>query len=546
MTDSVADSKEPVAGLSAASSCISITLSPSASLPSSSSSPPDSSWDQLPPFRPVYTHQSFEKECITGWRPFPEAEHQSQQIHRSWKGSGGDGNDEELHPSYQNCRHDQPTKEGRMDIRVILSPSCEDCRIEIQTEQYVPTNNDGKEPAPKRVKMVSFGGVEHIDNQDDTTQMHIADVVKKMALAVPPIVSVKVNGTSRNEWAPAKEDGKTEDGKAMPANNKNVRSLGAGGYLTQPVGQVLKTYHRKIKGGRRTDSSEIESKFVITMADGSDPQVARYHNAIQPLARWFIETADDVDVSDSSRGSWKVMYLFRHHDGSPPNSQTAPSTTLSLVGYITLLHVHSPFRKPRAGIIVRVCQALLLPPYHRAGHGSTMLHSLFGCADTQSLQTTGMDILEVNVEDPAPAFVALRDSVDYHRFLMGKLNLDYLNHGGVTNKDYFLPVSDNKLSSVAEALKITKRQAQIVHEMYKLAKIEEWKQSLANNDANMDVELIRQVETNYRLMVKKSLRTFRMEELGAFGGEKEKQKALLGQWFEETSSHYHRLLGHKS
>merc|ERR1712194_651158 len=111
----------------------------------------------------------------------------------------------------------------------------------------------------------------------------------------------------------------------------------------------------------------------------------------------------------------------------------------SLAGYITLLHVHSPFRKP-PGIIVRICQALILPPYHRAGHGSAMLHSLYACAESKNDATftssfSGIDILEINVEDPAPAFVALRDFTDYQRFLStvsatsdnksNKLNLNY-------------------------------------------------------------------------------------------------------------------------
>ena len=124
-----------------------------------------------------------------------------------------------------------------------------------------------------------------------------------------------------------------------------------------------------------------------------------------------------------------------------------------------------------------------------------MLHSLHAYAETYATTAAalpGMDILEVNVEDPAPAFVALRDSVDYQRFSSicgstpSKINdadSVCLREYDVTNKEYFLPVSDERLSSVARALKITKRQAQIVHEMYKLAQAEQWKeQTLLSKD----------------------------------------------------------------
>ena len=41
---------------------------------------------------------------------------------------------------------------------------------------------------------------------------------------------------------------------------------------------------------------------------------------------------------------------------------------------------------------------------------------------------------------------------------------------------------------------------------------------------------------------RKSLKSYRTEELGACEGGKEEQKALLAKWFEETYSHYRKLL----
>jgi len=176
-----------------------------------------------------------------------------------------------------------------------------------------------------------------------------------------------------------------------------------------------------------------------------------------------------------------------------------------------------------------------------------------------------MGSLEVNVEDPAPAFVAMRYSVDYQRFISttcapakknnsndaSNVNGSGLNleESQITSKEYFLPVSEEHLSFVVEALKVTKRQSQIILDVYKLAQVEEWKQKIlttAKHDTDAsNEELIRQIETYYRLMVKKSIRSHRMEELGACEGGKEGQKALLGKCFEETVRHYHRVLGSK-
>ena len=529
MTDTT--DKEPVAGLSAASSCIRISIQ----------SPPSSENMEALPFRPVYTHQCFENEFIDGWRPTLEAEKQSQQIHRSWTSSSdgecgdvGGGNNNEiadnLHKSYRYLHHprDRPNV-ARLDVHILLAPSCDTCRVEIQTETNANAV-DQNEPLPKKVKMVSFEGEEIIDNDQKNSQMDLKDVVEKISLATPPIASIWVNNIRRNELLPAAKGNGTIIKRNSSSTEKNENLV----CLTKAIGQPLKTYHRKDK------------EFVITLDDGADPEVAKYHNSVQPLARWFIETADDVDISDTSRGTWKVMYLFQYHE--PPSSTTSESArSLSLAGYITLLHVNSPFRKPRPGIIVRVCQALIFPPYHRAGHGSEMLKSLYDYADIQNdfgASSSGMEILQVNVEDPAPAFVALRDSVDYHRFLTlcneDKMKMNYLQEHDVTNKQFFDPISDENVLSISERLKITKRQTHIVHEIYKLHQIESWKQN-----ENNDHELIEQVETNYRLMVKKSIRTLRLEELGACPDGKEGQKVLLGQWFDETLLHYHRVLRSK-
>ena len=495
------EDKEPVAGLSAASSCIkfSLCLDEDEKLPSSSQ------------FLPVYTHQCFPDEFISGWQPMSSAQKSSQQVYQRWRyGSVGEVHAamREKHSSYEQING----IENQLEVNVLLSPSCDTCKIEVTTSSPPESNINTDEPATKKARKVTF------KEPDDksTQQLSIDDVIEKIQSSIPPIASITIDGSSTATNV-AKSDNTGFD------------------YLSHPIGTVLKSYRRKIK---YNDDTVEEGDFVVTLAKGSDPVVASYHNAIQPLARWFIETADDVNISDEDGGFWTVLYLFRKHDNK--SSDNGTSFRYSLAGYITLFHFHAPFRKPNPGIIVRVCQALILPTYQRAGHGSDLLLSVHEYADKYlhdyASSPTGMDIVEVNVEDPAPGFVALRDSVDYKRFVplvesmrdtIGKLP-------EVTNKEYFQP--DDGLS-ISSLLKITRRQTEVMQEIYKLAAVERWKQDSKDNAQ------IEQVETYYRLMVKRNLKSHRTEELGACEGGKEEQKALLAKWFSQTHNHYRKIFG---
>jgi hypothetical protein len=175
-----------------------------------------------------------------------------------------------------------------------------------------------------------------------------------------------------------------------------------------------------------------------------------------------------------------------------------------------------------------------------------MLKSVYEYADEYT--SNGMKIVEVNVEDPAPGFVALRDFVDYHRFLDSLANNVASEQ---TNKDlteidgdFFSPTSEDELQRVASLLKVTKRQAHIVHEMYKLAQLETWKKTFSDACTTENRSLIQDKETQFRLMIKKALRSLRKEELGACDT-KDEQKALLEQWFQMSLLHYRTLLNLK-
>lgn len=480
--------KEPVAGLSAASACIRL-----------------SHCDHLA-FRPVFTHQNFKDERLPGWRPLVTAENEAKHIFELWKETNDNG---DSHPSFKRFQLDDGIS-SRVDIHVKLSPSCVTCQVDVQTIEDDITHSEG-EPLSKKAKTVRFE-----QSCDDVNRpekkLDLSDILLQLSSALPAISSVHVNGAEFNRFQIKLKS------EVMPQ------------YLNCPVGHIIKSYRRKLK-----DTSD-DGKFIMTIAKGTNQQVHTYHNSIQKLAKLFIETADDVDIGDENDGFWSVLYLFREHDLSHDGAKNSDSFQYSLAGYITLFHFHAPFKKPKSGIILRVCQALILPPYQRSGHGSDMLQSVHEYADQYSVD--GQQIVEVNVEDPAPGFVALRDSIDYQRYSKYlESTPSYQSYGAaIVDENFFSPLSEDKLQMIATELKITKRQAQIVYEIHKLAQLVKWKHDADSNS-------IQDKETQYRLMVKKSLRALRKEELGACDGGKEGQKRLLDQWFQTASAHYHKLLG---
>ena len=307
-------------------------------------------------------------------------------------------------------------------------------------------------------------------------------------------------------------------------------------YLTEPYGCVLKEY-KASNGGT----------FCLTLANGSE--VADYHNQVQRLALFFIETADDVNVADESSGSWKVLYLFQKHVAKTDKHY-------SLVGYMTLYHFTAPFRKPQPGVIVRVCQALILPPYQRAGHGQCMLRTLHEWADgafdlllqgNNNNNLVARDIVEINIEDPAPGFTVIRNRVDYQRFLNAASQHNGNqwfghNHQGTTNVDdgFFDVLKESELVTAAAKAKTTTLQMQIVYEIYKLHCLQcHIKKKLKDSEEQRGVGAT--LQKRYRIMVKKRLQKLHREAVSACQSKPEMQ-ALLTNLYEDTVRGYERIL----
>jgi histone acetyltransferase 1 len=132
-----------------------------------------------------------------------------------------------------------------------------------------------------------------------------------------------------------------------------------------------------------------KESYEIWLSSYQDAGAAELLSRFEKLAIWHIETADAVDFSDDR---WQCMFLVRRRKGR-----------VLYVGYYTLFM----FRNPFAGFKLRVCQALVLPPYQGKGLGREMMLAVYRLAASQP------EVGEVTVEDPAPGFRRMRDSVDF-------------------------------------------------------------------------------------------------------------------------------------
>lgn len=160
------------------------------------------------------------------------------------------------------------------------------------------------------------------------------------------------------------------------------------------------------------------SSFEMHLASAKDVGAQDLLLRAELIAKWYIETADSVNFSDER---WEVLNLHRKDSssiiGADGSAAHADACTYSFAGYMTLFTFNNPF----LGSKIRVCQAFVLPHMQGKGLGRMMLLAVYQLAKSRS------SIVEVTVEDPAPAFEKLRDSTDCEWALM-YLNEQYLLH----------------------------------------------------------------------------------------------------------------------
>lgn len=151
------------------------------------------------------------------------------------------------------------------------------------------------------------------------------------------------------------------------------------------------------------------SSFEMHLASAKDSGAQELLHRAELIAKWYIETADSVNFADER---WEVLNLHRKDSfdltGVNDSAAHAEASTYSFAGYMTLFTFNNPF----LGSKIRVCQAFVLPHMQGKGLGRMMLLAVYNLAKSRS------SIVEVTVEDPAPAFERLRDSTDCEWALM--------------------------------------------------------------------------------------------------------------------------------
>ena len=509
-------------------------------------------------FRPVFTHQPFPSEHIRGYHPPLKILMWAQE---QQKQKQSDENQSLVHSSHRH--HEMATKE--LSITVHLAPSGEACQVNLQTDKKrLPRRQSQRTSKRPRLAAATNSSNAKESNEDDEEEEEecVSDPSESEEDFGEEEEEEENNSDSEFEDdeeganSSGNEDQRDKEGatrrRRMPTK-EIVSALQQGlpqvqespvndMYLRRPMGVELKQY--SVKG----------KEFCISLANGQE--VVQYHNQVQRLALWYIETADHVDVSNLEGGFWKVLYLYQKHK---PNQ-------FSLAGYITLFHFHAPFKKPKPGYIVRVCQALILPPYQRSGHGKQLLSCVFDLAHgkyQEKLQekrngshnngdAANDAIVEINVESPAPAFVLLRNRVDYECFRRSVEAkepwipaLVDVTEGDVTKADYFTSIPESEVVQVAAKAKITPRQVRIVQELHMFEQLQKYLETKKDDHILSAEEERYELEKRFRLMVKKRLNKELSEDLGGLRTKAEKQ-AFLEDAFQKCLKSYRVTIPTKS
>ena len=196
-------------------------------------------------------------------------------------------------------------------------------------------------------------------------------------------------------------------------------------------------------------------KFAIRRMAMTDPSSRAYFDRLQRFSLMFIDGAELVDLTDHR---WSALVAFQTN---------STGEEISVVGFTTLFSFWNPTRitQPRT---VRVCQALVLPPFQKRGIGSRMLELVNQDAEADD------EVLEVNIEDPCSGFQHMRDVLDVSRCMDRGLIL----------------MADATSETLRSKLKVSPRQAVRCFEILKLSSV--------NKEDNDRYK-------SYRLFVKKRL-----------------------------------------
>lgn len=504
-------------------------------------------------FRPEFTHQCLSGEYVRGYQPLRSVLQQVCQecdcCYDSNSSSNSNSNSRLLHKSHRH--HLQATKE--LDILVTLAPSCRKCHVATTIQKKKRKLRQDKRKLRqgnrhvKRLKGGGGGGDEQEDDQDEEEEKTSSTSDNDNDSGFEPSSEDEDDGddgddnmrnpegTTRTSRMPQSEILESIS-KALPEMVDDEEDV-TEDYLARPIGKILQEFsvssQKKKKNGTSSSKKSLDY-YCMTLANGTDANVVAYHNQVQKLALWFIENADESNVASNSGGFWKVVYLF----------QKIPRKGYSLAGYVTLFHFHAPFHKPKPGIIVRICQALVLPPYQRQGHGQTLMTCVYDLAHgkySDIYKDNDTKIVQINVEDPAPGFVALRNKVDYQ---LVRQHLEWFptKPSKIGHADFFTPLTEIQAQAASALAKITPRQMHLCHELTRLkAARQQQQQGRGTRTSKAIIKKDEELEKQFRLLVKKRLNKEHREEMSALPTKAGKQE-FLAKLFDKELKHYEGIL----
>ena len=387
----------------------------------------------------------------------------------------------------------------RLAIDIALAPACDHCTVSLQMRPLKRSLEQDEKDVTTQSDNDNLTAAGKDTNDSNHRCLSETEIYAQLQRFLPPIVSKESSFS----------------------------------YLSKPVGSVVAEY----------SLASPAMDFCLTVCLGKE--CADYHKAVQKLATWYIESASDIDSAEEG-GAWKILYLFRKHNKRADNNDNKQKLYYySLVGYMTLFHFESPLRKPVGGTIVRVCQALLLPCYQRMGHGKRMLHTVFDQCRRSFESGSIHKIVEVNVEDPAPAFAELRNVVDWERYHeSGQTWFREACHD-VTKSDFFAVLKDSEALPITVQALTTTRQIQTVYELDRLQRLQQHLRDMnsARDSNSIDQELRESLEKRFRLMVKQRLNRQNGEEIASqCGVDKMAAKLLLEDMFQAVYRRYIAIL----
>ncbi|CAI5446544.1 unnamed protein product [Caenorhabditis angaria] len=182
-----------------------------------------------------------------------------------------------------------------------------------------------------------------------------------------------------------------------------------------------------------------ESNLEIYKVAEPSQEIDHFLGRAQYMALFYIDAASYTDVQDER---WLHYLIYENCD----NGEGDGSTHRKFAGYASLYRYYAYPDKIRP----RVAQILLLPQYRGQGTAAKFLQTIY-----KDLWATS-NILDIAVEDPADAFIFLRDYVDCCNCLaLTQFSPQNLRRG----------FSDEMRLAALEKYKINRKQARRVYEI---------------------------------------------------------------------------------